>query len=131
MIQTIGYGNKKPTEFFAELEEMNPDLVIDVRDYPFKAWSGAYTKAGLEKRLGEKYLWLPVCGNVTRELPPTLRDEESCLKEIRKLMDVHGLIVLLCAEKDENRCHRSYIKKKIKHLNTPTCARTSVQMEDL
>uniref|UniRef100_A0A6M3M3W8 DUF488 domain-containing protein n=1 Tax=viral metagenome TaxID=1070528 RepID=A0A6M3M3W8_9ZZZZ len=116
MLKTVGYGNKKPTEFFAELKEMNPDLVIDMRDYPFKAWSGAYTKAGLEKRLGGKYLWLSVCGNVTRELPPTLRDEESCLKEIRKLMDVHGLIVLLCAEKGEQLCHRSYIRKKVKEV---------------
>ena len=116
MLKTVGYGNKKPTEFFAELEAMNPDLVVDVRDYPHRARLGCYAKTGLEKRLGGKYLWLPVCGNATRELPPTLRDEESCLKEIRKLMDVHGLIVLLCVEKDERRCHRSYIRKKVKEV---------------
>jgi len=116
MIRTIGYGNKKPTEFFAELEAMNPDLVIDVRDNPHRSFLHTYTKAGLESRLGEKYLWLHTCGNVTRELPPTLRDEESCLKEIRKLMDVHGLIVLLCAEKDEQLCHRSYIRKKVEEV---------------
>ena len=116
MIRTIGYGGKKPTDFFNELREMNPGLVVDVRDYPHKAFLGSYTKTGLEKRLGEKYRWLPVCGNVTRELPPTLRDEESCLKEIRKLMDIHGLIVLLCAEKDEQLCHRSYIRKKVKEV---------------
>ena len=113
MILTIGYGGKKPTDFFAELEAMNPDLVIDVRDNPHRAFLHTYTRAGLEKRLGEKYLWLPVCGNATRELPPTLNDEAACLAEIRKLMDVHGLIVLLCAEKDERRCHRSYIKRRL------------------
>lgn len=31
-------------------------------------------------------------------------------------MDVHGLIVLLCAEKDEQFCHRSYIKKKVEEI---------------
>lgn len=61
-IKTIGYGNKTPAVFFAELDEMNPDIIIDVRNYPLKAWNGAYTKAGLEKRLGEKYRWIPFAG---------------------------------------------------------------------
>jgi len=112
MIQTIGYGNKTPEVFFAELEAMDPDLVVDVRDSP-RGWSPAYSKAGLEKRLGAKYMWLPVCGNATRELPPTLNDEAACLDEIRKLMAAHGQIVLFCAEMDERRCHRNYIKKRL------------------
>jgi uncharacterized protein (DUF488 family) len=29
-------------------------------------------------------------------------------------MEKHRRIVLLCAEKDENRCHRGYIKDKIR-----------------
>jgi len=116
MIRTIGYGGKKPMDFFNELREMNPSLVVDVRDYPHKAFLGSYTKTRLENRLGEKYLWLPVCGNVTRERPPTLRDETACLEEIRKLMGAHRLIVLLCAEKDEKRCHRSYIRKKAEEI---------------
>lgn len=112
MIRTIGYGNKTPKVFFAELDALEPDLVVDVRDSP-RGWSPAYSKAGLQKRLGEKYLWLPVCGNATRELPPTLNDEVACLNELRKLMGLHGLVVLLCAEMDERRCHRSYIKKRL------------------
>jgi len=112
-IRTIGYGGKTPTDFFAELEAMKPDLVIDVRDRPHWAYLGCFTKRGLEKRLGEKYVWLHVCGNATRELPPTLNDEAKCLDEIRKLMENHGSIVLLCAEKDENKCHRYYIINRI------------------
>ncbi len=113
-IKTIGYGGKTPTDFFAELDAMKPDLLIDVRDSPHRAFLNTYTKTSLEKRLGEKYLWLPMCGNATRELPPTLNDEDDCFDRIRKLMDTHGLIVLLCAEKDEKRCHRQYIVTKIK-----------------
>ncbi len=112
MIRTIGYGNKTPAVFFAELDAMEPDLVIDVRDSP-RGWTPSYSKAGLQKRLGERYMWLPVCGNATRELPPTLNDEAACLAEIRRLMDVHGTVILLCSEMDERRCHRSYIKKRL------------------
>jgi len=113
MVRIIGYGGKTPTEFFAELEAMKPDLIIDVRDSPHRSFLHTYTKASLEKRLGEKYLWLPDCGNASRRLPPTLRDEAACLDEIKKLMEAHGTIVLLCAEKDGRRCHRSYIRRKL------------------
>ena len=116
MIRTIGYGNKPPAVFFKELEELNPDLVIDVRASP-RGWSHSYSKRGLEKRLGEKYVWLPMCGNATKVLPPTLSDESACLKEIRKHMEAHGLVVLLCAEMDENRCHRHYIANRIKEAS--------------
>ena len=113
MIRTIGYGNKTPEIFFAELDAMKPDLVVDVRDYPHKARLSCYTKAGLEKRLGDKYLWLPWCGNATRKLPPTLNDEANCLDKLRRLIIAFGQVVLLCAEMDERRCHRHYIKKRL------------------
>lgn len=112
-ILSIGYGGKKPQAFFEELEALSPDVVVDVRENPFKAFLGVYTKKGLEARLGTKYFWIRELGNSTQELPPTLVDEEEGLRKLRALMEGHRRVVLLCAEKDENRCHRSYIKAKI------------------
>lgn len=112
MLRTVGYGNKTPAVFFKELEDLNPDLVIDVRASP-RGWTPAYSKAGLQRRLGKRYMWLPSCGNATRKMPPTLNDEAACFKEIRRLMEVHGLVVLLCAEMDEKQCHRHYIVNKL------------------
>jgi len=85
MIKTIGYGGKNPTDFFKELEDLNPGLIVDVMEVPFRAYLGVYTKSHLEKRLGEKYLWLPECGNVSRTMPPTLKDEEACVARIKEL----------------------------------------------
>ena len=34
---TIGYGGKKPTDFFSELEALAPDFIVDVRENPHKA----------------------------------------------------------------------------------------------
>jgi uncharacterized protein (DUF488 family) len=115
-ITTIGYGGKKPGEFFAELESYNPDLVVDVRENPFKAFLGVYTKRGLEAKLGAKYVWIGELGNRTRELPPTLINEEEGLKRLGNLIKGRHRIILLCAEKDEIRCHRSYIKAKIQQM---------------
>jgi len=43
----------------------------------------------------------------------TLVDEEEGIRKLRVLMEKHERVVLLCAEKDEDKCHRSYIKKLI------------------
>ena len=112
-VLTIGYGGKMPDLFFEELESMKVDVVVDVRENPFRAFLSAYTKKGLEKCLGDRYVWIRELGNKSRELPPTLVDEEEGLRKLRELMKKHRRIVLLCAEKDENRCHRNYIKKLI------------------
>ncbi len=112
-VVTIGYGGKKPTDFFAEIDALGVDLVIDVRENPFKAFLGVYTKRGLETRLGERYTWVEELGNTTRELPPTLVDEAEGMRKLRALMEGRHRIALLCAEKDEAMCHRGYIKAKI------------------
>jgi uncharacterized protein (DUF488 family) len=110
---TIGYGGKKPDNFFAEIEALNPGIVVDVREDPLHAFLGVYTKRGLEARLGSRYVWIRELGNSTRELPPILVDEEKGLRKLRALMEEHERVVLLCAEKDEARCHRGYIKAKL------------------
>ena len=112
-VVTIGYGGKKPDAFFAELEALGADLVVDVRADPFHAFLGVYTKRGLEARLGDRYIWVRELGNSTRELPPTLVDDAEGLVKLRSLMAGRRRIALLCAEKDESHCHRSYIRDKI------------------
>ena len=109
---TIGYGGKKPSDFFSELEELNPDVIVDVRENPNKAYLGCYTKAHFEKRLGQ-YIWIEELGNKTRSLPPKLVNEEKGMKKLQNLCHDENTVVLLCAEKDEKRCHRLYVKEKM------------------
>lgn len=111
-IMTIGYGGQRPSEFFDELARLGADVVVDVREDPFHAFLGAYTKPALEKRLGERYVWIPELGNKTRSLPPVLVDEEAGMRKLMTLMKRYDRIVLLCAERDERRCHRLYVKEK-------------------
>jgi len=115
-IYTIGYGGKNPNDFFNELELLSPGRVIDVRDNPFRAYLGCYTKSYLEKKLGEKYIWIKELGNKSRVLPPTLVDEKKGLQILLDLCTESSSIVLLCAEKEEDRCHRKYIKLRIESM---------------
>ena len=112
-ILTIGYGGKHPHEFFSELEALDPNIVIDVRANPFKAFLNVYTKPYLEARLKNRYVWIEELGNQTRSLPPILIDEEVGLRKVREYMRNNPRIILLCAEKDERKCHRSYIKSRL------------------
>ena len=71
-------------------------------------------------RLGSRYIWIKELGNTSRVLPPTLVDEAEGLEKLRVLMQRYKKVVLLCAEKDEERCHRGYIKAKLQREKTPT-----------
>lgn len=111
-VLTIGYGGKKPKEFFAEIENLQPCLVVDVRRDPNHAFLGVYTRTGLASRI-PNYEWIPELGNKKKTLPPEYVNEKIGFAKLRILMSAHSRVVLLCAEKDENRCHRSFIKKKV------------------
>jgi hypothetical protein len=113
-ISLIGYGATKPKDFFARIDRMKPDLVVDVRADPYHAYLTPYTKPQLEKRLGKKYLWIPELGNKTRDFKNIqLVDEENGLKKLLELTKKHEHVVLLCAEKKNESCHRSYVRDRL------------------
>ena len=116
-ILTIGYGGKRPHDFFSELEKMKADLIIDVRRNPDKAFLGVYTRPHLSRRLGN-YVWIGELGNKLKTLPPELVDEGVGLGKALGMIQAWKVkrVVLLCAEKDENRCHRKYVKEKLQKL---------------
>lgn len=124
-ILTIGYGNLVPDAFFAKLNALEPDLIIDVRADPWHAWSGCYTADSLMRRF-PNYVPIPALGNFSRTLPPQLIDEEIGFRQVLMLISPEWralpktvkfppitTVVLLCSELDENRCHRRYVKEKL------------------
>jgi uncharacterized protein (DUF488 family) len=113
MISTIGYGGIQPEAFFQELNLLNPDMVVDVRENPNRAYLAIYTRNGLKKKLCERYLWIPELGNKSRSLPPTLVNEAQGFEILRELLRNYNHVTLLCSEKDEDKCHRRYIREKI------------------
>ena len=117
-ISLIGYGGTRKAEyFFARIDQLNPDLVVDVRANPHRAYRGAYTKTHLEKTLKEKYVWIPELGNRTRDIKNIqLVDEEEGLRKLLELAKTHKHIALLCADKRDEECHRSFIKNRLLEL---------------
>src|SRR4030042_1186376 len=61
---------------------------------PCRACLGVSTKPYLERRLGSRYIWVRELGNMSRELPPTLADEEAGLPRLRELAGAHEVRAL-------------------------------------
>ncbi len=113
-ISLLGYGGTKPEDFHAKIKRMNPDLIVDVRADPYRAYLGVYTKPQLEKKYGSRYVWIPELGNKTRDINNIqLVDEQEGLQKLSELAKRHEHIVLLCAEKRDGECHRSYVKNRL------------------
>jgi len=116
-VTLLGYGGCKPTDFFNRIEQLDPDLVVDVRADPYHAYLATYTKPQLEKKLKDKYVWIPELGNKTKDIKKIqLVNEEEGLKKLLELVRRHDHIVLLCAEKKDEDCHRSYVKDRLLQL---------------
>jgi uncharacterized protein (DUF488 family) len=116
-ISLLGYGGSTPTDFSAKIEQMNPDLIVDVRADPHRACLGVCAKSHLQKEYGSRYVWIPELGNKTRDINNIqLVDEEKGLRRLLELARTHDHILLLCAEKKDEDCHRSYVRNRLVRL---------------
>ncbi len=132
VVFTIGYEGKNLLEFVGVLKENGVQQVIDVRELAFSRKNG-FAKSALSKALQENgivYKHFPLLGS-PRELrhklwegwdyPEFFKEYEEALSKPEsqeQLLDLEGLAqvrktVMMCFEKDVNKCHRSIIKKKL------------------
>jgi uncharacterized protein (DUF488 family) len=126
---TIGYGGNKPADFVEILKTHKIKSIIDVRLRPDKASMGLYQKAkgnnkGIQKLLNDKgieYFSFVELGNLFVD------DKDSWKLKYEELLKASGELLtknlltlikdgkipqpfcLMCAEKDENECHRKQI----------------------
>lgn len=117
--KTIGYGGRDTNSLICALKEMNADAVIDVRYKPYCGWNRDFCGEVLKEKLaaeGIDYLWISDLGNTTRDINNIKLANEAL--GIEKVLSVaaqyeYDTVVLLCAEADEKKCHRSYVRDKL------------------
>lgn len=114
----MGYGDKDFPEFLNLINEVNIELVIDVRSFPESKWP-EYKKGNLRKNLsrgGINYLHLKELGGYRdggyREYMKTekFRKALSQLKELSKKQKA----AIMCLESCPSSCHRRFIAQKLK-----------------
>ncbi len=120
VFKTIGYGGLSGANHLVKmLTEMNAELVVDVRLKPWCSWNKDFCALTLKNKLSGAdmdYFWTEDLGNITRDVRDIkLLNEKRGLEKVLALVKTYsyGTVVLLCAEADETRCHRLYIKNKL------------------
>jgi uncharacterized protein (DUF488 family) len=118
--ETIGYGGyKNAAHLIKTLKEMGAGIVIDVRYKPYCGWNRDFCGDILKEKLAVEridYLWISDLGNTTRDINKIKLVNEA--RGIDKVLSVaaqyeYDTVVLLCAEADEKKCHRSYVRDKL------------------
>lgn len=120
-IFTFGYGNRKDYDALIHyIREFDITHVIDVRLKP-QAWSRKWyadSIANLCDCQNIHYISRPSLGNTSGcsdWIPPEPMDAKETLLELSELLENEN-ILLLCAELDCNRCHRTEVASRLQDL---------------
>ncbi|WP_017325407.1 DUF488 domain-containing protein [Synechococcus sp. PCC 7336] len=120
-IYTFGYGNRSNyDDLRSALLENEISTLVDVRKNP-RGWSaiwGAKKLASFCDSLGIEYLSKKDLGNDSGNStwePPDRALAEAALVDVSKLAERRN-ILLMCAEKDWNRCHRAEVSERVKTM---------------
>lgn len=120
-ILTFGYGNRRSYDRFIDyLESYHVEYVVDVRLRP-RAWSRKWYGEEIESLCSSKnieYISQTNLGNTSGKanwIPPDEKAAEMALEKVAELAQ-KGTVLLLCAELDPKRCHRTEVARKLEGL---------------
>ena len=111
VIYTAGYlAGWKPEALVAKAKRLKA-LVVDVRLVPLSRVAG-FSEVDLKHAMGDSYIWLREWGNLNYRSggPVQLGDFEGGLA---KLGGRAENVILLCACRDVNVCHRKVVAEKL------------------
>jgi uncharacterized protein (DUF488 family) len=120
-IFTFGYGNRKNYEIFLNyLKECNIKYVIDVRAVP-RAWSRQWYGEKIREfcELNQiKYISKTALGNISGNKNWIPANQEAANKDLSEISEIAQKenILILCAELDANRCHRTEVANSLERL---------------
>ncbi|GHO88043.1 DUF488 domain-containing protein [Dictyobacter formicarum] len=118
-IYPLGYADSN-TEPTLEAIMQRPDvLLVDIRLVPQSRWRPQWNKSTLQGRWGERYLHKKQLGNIhfrDSNKPIRLLDPDQAIQDLAQLLQSGTDIVLLCACKNYDMCHRRVIVERLKAL---------------
>lgn len=118
-IQTIGYMEENAIERIAAFMADENAVLLDIRETPVSRWKPAFNrKALIEQFGGFRYGWWPEFGNINhrpedRHKGIALADPQAGLTRILKVLESGRSVMLMCACKDYEKCHRKTVYELI------------------
>ncbi|MEH2049736.1 DUF488 domain-containing protein [Nostoc sp.] len=120
-ILTFGYGNRKNYDVFLDyLKSFNIEYVIDVRTIT-RAWSrqwyGDRISIVCEKN-NIKYISKTALGNTSGNKNWVPANQEAANEDLKEIAEIAQKcnVLILCAEMNANRCHRTEVASCLEHL---------------
>ncbi|MFW6296235.1 MAG: DUF488 family protein, partial [Halothece sp.] len=121
LILTFGYGNRKDYAILEEyLQQFSIKYVVDIRISP-RAWSRRWYKDKIREFCLSKnveYLSKTDLGNISGKenwIPPDRQKAEAELSNLAEIAH-NDNILLLCAEMDSRRCHRTDVANCLENI---------------
>lgn len=111
-VSTLGYAAPGSDRELARLMDAPHTLLIDIRYMPVSRWRPDWRKGNLSARFGGRYIHMRGLGNVNykdREKGIHLYAPDVPLFQLRRLMESGYSLVLLCACRDYEHCHRRLV----------------------
>lgn len=111
-ILTIGYTEPNAQSRIDEFLQDENAALVDIRLNPRSRWQPAFNKSALEKRYPAQYIHVEALGNVNykdRARGIDLLDARSGISQLVYLIARGYPLMLLCACKDYERCHRKVV----------------------
>lgn len=118
-ILPIGYTEPDAEQRIAEfLATSKKHGLVDIRLKPRSRWYQNFNLKALDQRYGVQYGWCPELGNLNhkpadRHKGIMLKDPEAGLRKVTSLLEQGYSIMLLCACKDYEQCHRKVVHEML------------------
>ncbi len=118
MLYTLGYAVPGSGDALEELMRASEVLLVDIRLRPRSRWWPVWNKKQLRERWGARYTHEKQLGNVNyreRSLPVQLvgPNVEQAIAGLVALLEQGYSVVLLCACREYESCHRKVIAEMV------------------
>ncbi len=113
---TIGYGEPDAASRIKVFLTEPRTLLVDIRYSPWSRWKPAWRKAALRDTYQHSYVHLKALGNVNYNRPGQpihLLNPDGPVRAAVQFLQSGGSLMLLCACKEYERCHRKVVYELI------------------
>jgi hypothetical protein len=111
--------------------------LVDVRERP-KAWSSTWSKPNLQRYcegvLRVPYMPLKALGNTSGNAvwtPPDIESARAVLAQLAEDIGGNQSVVLMCAELDNTKCHRTKVAEELSKLTGQQVVHIGTEMIQL
>lgn len=111
-LETIGYTEANAVQRIEAFLTLPRSGLIDIRYVPSCQWGKQWNKEALKARYGKQYIHLRCFGNVNYlhpDRPISLANPAERLDTVVNALGHGASLLLLCACKDYERCHRKTV----------------------